>query len=105
MCSLAGDYVENGSMEVNINGNSIDIIIRGDYFLPQQIYECSQSCNNEKPVSCADDDNHQYDCTCQKVCCLSCGSTCNLTSCRSPGDTSLDNAISNISNNSQESHK
>jgi hypothetical protein len=82
MCSLNNEVVPGGIFEVYINYKSIDIIIRGDSFSTNQISACSGSCNSDGKVqvSCSDNGKN-YTGTCTKVCCLSCGSTCTLTSC------------------------
>lgn len=81
MCSLNNETVPNGVFELWINGTSIDIKITGDSVSASQVSACSGSCNGGPQVSCEDDNGNQYTGTCQKVCCLSCGSTVNLTSC------------------------
>jgi hypothetical protein len=81
MCSLAGSSVVSGTIDIYINNTSMDIIIKGDLFSPDQIKACSNSCNSSDRVSCQDDNGKNYTGSCQRICCNSCGSTCNLTGC------------------------
>lgn len=81
MCGLNGETVAGGTIDICINGESIDIIIKGSSFSTSQIAACSGSCNGGSQVTCTDDNGKGYTGTCQKICCLPAGSTCCLTSC------------------------
>lgn len=82
MCSLNGETVTGGTIDIYINESSMDICIKGDLFSVDQIAACSNSCNSSDRVSCQDDNGKNYTGSCQRICCIAeCGCTANLTGC------------------------
>jgi hypothetical protein len=76
---LAGEPL-TGTIEVYANGYTAEIIIRCDSLSETQLVACNESCGSGALVTCISD-GKSYVGKCAWICCVSCGTVCQLTSC------------------------